>query len=110
MRAGRRASLHRMRRLAWGIFWAIQIAGVLCLMGGEQFAISTAGYRCRIFALCVLEPGFILMQPLTEAAMAPWQLPLEQMYWSGVLLGVALNTLLFWLAVRIFAGKRRSAA
>jgi hypothetical protein len=99
-----------MRRLAWGTFWAIQIAGTLCLMGGESFAVSTAGYRCRIFALCALEPGFILMQPLTDAIFGPWRLPLGQMYWSGVLLGVALNALLFWLAVRIFTGKRRRAA
>jgi hypothetical protein len=99
-----------MRRVAWCIFWALQIAGTLCLMGSESFAITPAGYHCRVFALWVLEPGFVVMQAVTETALAYSRVTLAQMYWLGIFFGVALNALLFWLAVLIFSGKRRRAS
>ncbi len=52
------------------------------------------------------------MQPPTEAMLANSRVTLGQMYWLGIFFGVALNALLFWLAVKLFSrgGKRAGAS
>jgi hypothetical protein len=55
-----------MKTRLWYIFWSLQIIGLLCLSGGEPCAVTRLGFACRMIALIVLEPGFLIMQTLIE--------------------------------------------
>jgi len=100
-----------MRRLVWTLYGMMQVAGCLCLLGGEAFAITRIGYECRIFAFWVLEPGFVAMESLVEDLLFHSRLTVTEQYWLGVVLAVAFNLMIFALVLRLlgFIKKRRTS-
>ena len=99
-----------MKKRLWQVFWTLQIIGLVCLSGGESFAITRFGFACRVIALVVLEPGFILMESLAEKALWETSLTLSQIYWLGVLGGVAFNALFLVVLLSSFNALRRKKA
>jgi len=96
-----------MRRVVWLIFWICQVAGVVCLLGGESFAITPIGYSCRAFSFWILEPGFILMGSFVEATLFHSRVTLEQQMWLGVFLAIAVNALCLSAVMRLASAVRR---
>jgi hypothetical protein len=92
----------RKERFVWYSFWSLQALGLLCLGGGESFAITRIGFIARIIAVIVLEPGFIVMQAVADhiffhiAAVTD-----TQQFWLGAVSAVAFNAV-FLLIILLF--------
>ncbi len=95
-----------MKRFVWYCFWALQALGLLCLSGGESFAITRIGFTARIIAVIVLEPGFIVMQAVVERFFFSTALTVTQQFWLGSVSAVAFNAVLL-LTIIFFIGNIR---
>jgi hypothetical protein len=95
-----------MKRRLWYTVLVLQIIGLLCLSGGESFAITRLGVVCRLIALVVLEPGLLVMEVISEKIFWGSPLTVAQIYWLGVIFGIAMNVLIAALVFR-FVGNWR---
>jgi hypothetical protein len=99
-----------MKRFVWYCFWALQVLGLICLSGGESFASTPIGFTARIFAVIVLEPGFIVMQAFIERVFFNTAtLSSSQQFWIGSVSAIAFNAL-FLLLLIFFIGNIRPHA
>ena len=80
-----------MAKRLWTIVLPLQIAGLLCLSGGESFAITRIGFACRVFALIALEPRLILTQGLVERILWGFSFTVAQMHWMAILAAIGFN-------------------
>jgi hypothetical protein len=92
----------RLERFVWYCFWSLQALGLFCLGASDSFASNRLRFLARMIAVIVLEPGFIVMQAITEHIFL--HIPavtIKQQFWLGVLSAVAFNAV-FLFTILVF--------
>jgi hypothetical protein len=100
-----------MSRRAWAVFLVVQLLGAVCVWSGPRI-LSAPGPVLFVTGLVLLAPGGLLNLMIVEKLLWSSRLTLSGMTWVELVLTVALNAALWWLAAKAWRAIRshRSAA
>jgi hypothetical protein len=95
----------------WTVFTAVQLVGVVCVWSGPRI-LSAPGPVLFVTGLVLLAPGGLLSLVIVAKLLWSSRLTLSGMTWVELVLTLAINAALWWLAAKAWRAirSRRSAS
>ncbi len=95
----------------WTAFAAVQMVGAVCVWEGPRI-LTVPGPVLFLSGLVLLAPGGLLSLVIVEKLLWSSRLTLSGMTWVELVLTLAINAALWWLAAKAWRAirSRRSAA